>query len=231
MILLDVPDKYDGWLMISWGMKHYPLYPGDSNNQKREFPINQAGFNGIIEGCCGHCSVIQLLTLAHLDSHRLSIPVFLPLPRKQMLKKTAVSVNRQLPPQAMHLELTELLPQELTKSSPCSIIRSLGSLGPKVCDEVHWRIFRIGVCFPHVQVEYTLVLFTIDDECQPCLFSSRLEAHCKSLYPEGCGEKFRETRCPSGQRCDLFQVFLSSFSAYLVSVSKFVEFQFLSSFI
>jgi hypothetical protein len=44
----------DGWLMMSWGIKSYPLYIGDYFIiQEREIPIksiNQPGLNGITEG-------------------------------------------------------------------------------------------------------------------------------------------------------------------------------------
>ena len=42
---------HDGWLMVSWGMKYYPLYIGDCNNPRTGNPArNQRGLNGMREG-------------------------------------------------------------------------------------------------------------------------------------------------------------------------------------
>ena len=58
--IMGIWDLYpidDGCLMISSGMKNYPLYIGDYDDPRKGNPeLNQPGFNGMIEGFISHCS-------------------------------------------------------------------------------------------------------------------------------------------------------------------------------
>ena len=50
----------DGWLMVGWWLVpgfYYPVYWGLQSSKNGGIPINQPGFNGMIERWCPHCPI------------------------------------------------------------------------------------------------------------------------------------------------------------------------------